>query len=418
MQYQWRAEITASQLDMLFLSNFGRRNPSPVVDLIKEKYDLDFDDALTEPAMQELAALLLMTYKPKWDKLGEVYDIEYDPIHNYLDEWEDESEGSHSRTGLDVGTRNDSNSINFSTSRTRTDNLMETLNRDVDKTGTRTDNLQELETRDLSTESTRTDDLEQETSYGSTSTRTDNLNELETRNLAGSSNRTDNLLETKNYGGTSTRTDNTTQTDSGSSGSKEHQVYAFNSNQYRNADKDIFTGEGSNTRNNTGTVGTVNGGTDTTSDTGTQMTATTDSGTVTTANTGTQAEAKSGSDTVANSGTQTTATDEDGTVTVSNTGTQTTGATEDETTTVANTGTQTTAGQDSTTGTNSRATRDEQSESGTDSRDRSGRHFGNIGNLTSQAQIREEIELWKWNYVNNILDDAKNFLCLETYLNY
>ena len=49
-------------------------------------------------------------------------------------------------------------------------------------------------------------------------------------------------------------------------------------------------------------------------------------------------------------------------------------------------------------------------------RDRSGRHFGNIGNLTSQKQILEEINLWRWNYVNEILNDVKDFCCLPVYL--
>ena len=111
-------------------------------------------------------------------------------------------------------------------------------------------------------------------------------------------------------------------------------------------------------------------------------------------------------------------TDEDGSVETTNTGTQTTDGSGTEDVTVTNTGTQTNLGADVTTGTNSRAGTSSTSDSGTDSVARSGRHFGNIGNLTSQKQLKEEIELWKWNYVETILNDAKDFLCLDTYLNY
>ena len=35
---------------------------------------------------------------------------------------------------------------------------------------------------------------------------------------------------------------------------------------------------------------------------------------------------------------------------------------------------------------------------------------------TFQKQIKEEIELWKWNYVATILSDVKEFCCLPVYL--
>jgi hypothetical protein len=85
---------------------------------------------------------------------------------------------------------------------------------------------------------------------------------------------------------------------------------------------------------------------------------------------------------------------------------------------VTNTGTQTNVGSDATTGTNQRVGSNQTTESGTNEVARSGRHFGNIGNLTSQKQLLEEIELWKWNYVNTVLNDVKDFLCVDTYLNY
>ena len=77
--YTFKANISKEQLDIMFISTYGKRNPSPVVDLIAEKYDVELDETLPATAIAELAQLMLGMYKPKWDKLGEIYDIEYDP---------------------------------------------------------------------------------------------------------------------------------------------------------------------------------------------------------------------------------------------------------------------------------------------------------------------------------------------------
>ena len=161
-------------------------------------------------------------------------------------------------------------------------------------------------------------------------------------------------------------------------------MQGLNSTTYQPADKDIFSGDNSNTRTNTGT----------------------------------QANAKTGTDTIGNSGTQTITGEDNGTVTTTDTGTQKTDGEIAEDITVHNTGTVGNVGADVTTGSNSRVTRDDATSDGSESTSRSGRHFGNIGNLTSQKQLKEEIELWKWNFVNEILEDAKQLLCLEVYLNY
>lgn len=43
------------------------------------------------------------------------------------------------------------------------------------------------------------------------------------------------------------------------------------------------------------------------------------------------------------------------------------------------------------------------------------KHTGNIGNLTTQQLVKQEIELWKWNYVESIVADLKSFLTLPIY---
>lgn len=293
MEYSWKYGITGEYLDMLFKMYYGERNPSPVVDYVAEEngidifFDPDNPDAsqLTEPALKTIADLLLMTYKPKWDKLGEVYDFEYDPIHNYIDEWEDHSKGNEEKSGVSSGNRTDT----FDT-KVKNDN-------------------------------TRTDDLTSSTTYGRSDLRTDNLTQTDTG-----------------------KDDRTTTTNSNDG------VYGFNSTSAVNHDTSSTTetidDDSSNTR----------------------------------VNSGTQTNARTGTDST------------------------------------KNTGTQKNDGEVAKTGTEKRDESESYSDSGSDSRDRNGKHSGNIGNLTSQKQIKEEIDVWQWNYVNTILEDAKKMLALDIYL--
>lgn len=391
--------VDGQVIDRMLWSRIALRSPAPiVVNTHEEEKEL-----LTLGERIELARMMYAYYRPKWEKQKAVVSIEYDPIHNYLDEWSDSSEGEESRQGSRSGTTTDTHNLSVNRTNTRTDNLQEEVS--YGETNTRTDNLSQSRTYDEDV--TQTDDLEKRTDYNVNEQRTDNLTESKTYGKTNT--RTDNLTETKTFGGTSTRTDNTTQADSGASGSREHQVYGFNSTQYQNSEKDIFTGEGSNTRHNTGTVGTVNGGQDVKADTGTQQSV--EGGTDGKTNTGTQVNAKTGYETEGTDGTTTT--EKDGTESVANTGTQTNAKSGSDT--VANTGTQTNQGVQMTTGTVQRSESKTDSESGTSSRDRSGIHTGNIGNLTSQKQIGEEIALWKWIFIEEIMADATTFLTLDVY---
>jgi len=297
MNYTFKAGITKAQLDLLFMGNWRKRNPSQLVDLIWGADDLEdvIDDdgnyiPLTNAQLDTLAAALLSMYKPKWDKLGDVYDIEYDPIHNYLDQWEDESDG--------------------------TEELDKTLNH----------------TGSESVDTDRTDGI----------TRTDNLTTLETLNLADSNTRTDNLSKVtdRDY------------TDTGSNSGSEG-IYGFNSN------ASVPSNTSSGSESSSGTVDETVTNTGTVSDQGTQT------GTRQTQNTGTRGTQEVEGIEVAKSDTSADVTDQD----VST------------------------------------------------HRERSGKHTGNIGNLTSQKMIAEEINLWRWSYMQEILNDAKEMLTLPTYLN-
>lgn len=49
-------------------------------------------------------------------------------------------------------------------------------------------------------------------------------------------------------------------------------------------------------------------------------------------------------------------------------------------------------------------------------RTRESTHEGNIGNLSTQQLLKQEIELWKWNYIQTVLTDVNEFLTIPIYL--
>lgn len=49
-------------------------------------------------------------------------------------------------------------------------------------------------------------------------------------------------------------------------------------------------------------------------------------------------------------------------------------------------------------------------------RTRESTHEGNIGNLTTQQLLKQEIELWKWNYIQTVLTDVNELLTIPIYL--
>lgn len=241
--------VSKSLLDVLFIGNYGYKNPSPFIEAI---HDED-EEQMTSQELLTTASAIYALYSNKWERLKDIQGEEYDPIHNYLDEWHDESAG------------------------------------------------QEANSKTLS------------------STRTDTLNTTETTN----STRTDNLLSTKTINESESTTDS--QADS---------IHGFNSTMAVPTDNSSGSGSKTNT------------------------------GTDTEANTGTQGLSQ----------------------TVADTGTNTRGLSENE------------------------------SFAGSDTRARSGSHSGNIGNITTQKMIKEEIELWRWNFIRQVLDDVAEFCTLPIYL--
>lgn len=108
------SDITADYLDTLLYSKYGNKLTSQLV----EVFASDDLGVLSNDSLNSLSNIILQMYKSKWDRLKRIYSIDYDPIHNYLDEWNDSS----------TGTENNSSNIskNSNISNTRTDDLSET----------------------------------------------------------------------------------------------------------------------------------------------------------------------------------------------------------------------------------------------------------------------------------------------------
>ena len=386
MDYTFRAEISKANLDLQFYANYGKRNPAPLLEVIQETYG----QQMTGTELTTLAGVILEMYKEKWDKLGRVYDIDYDPIHNYLDAWNDSAHETNSLVNQADGSTEVEYGKKVETELDRTDTGLSHTVTEEDNTSTRTDDLVKTETRDLQTNAVRTDDLKENITYGKTEERTDDLE------------------ETVNYGKNMVRTDDLGQTvsektsDEGSTRNSDS-LYAMNSTAPNDSDvaNSNSSSNGELTRNisNTGSQSETSDGSDSKSNTGTQTTS------------------MSGTDSRENTGTRATLTDDEGTITTSDEGTATTVDDKNGKVDVSSTNTRDITTSEESSGKDTTTVGKTVTEDGSSDTDRTGRHFGNIGNLTSQKQILEEINLWKWNYVQEILNDVKEFCTLPVYLN-
>ena len=102
-----------------------------------------------------------------------------------------------------------------------------------------------------------------------------------------------------------------------------------------------------------------------------------------------------------------------GQLTETNTGTQTTlktgteGRTNSGTLTEENTGTQTNAGSNSSSETSGNETTGEKTREYTKT--------GNIGNISTQKLLNEELDLWKYNFIYEMMHDVAKFVTLPIY---
>lgn len=430
-------DVDGGTIDRMFWSRVALRTPSPIV---VNSHDEDEGVRLTYTERVEIARMMYAYYKVKWEKQKAVVAIEYDPIHNYLDEWSDTSTGALSKTGSTSASRTDTPNVLVTKSNTRTDNLVETET--LNTTQGRTDNITKTttfgktQTTTHDTTDTHRYDIDETEGYDNYKEES-NFNSYSELEFTGREKETQfgktettsypngGLKEIKDYGKSTRRDDHLTESDSGDNGTKEEQIYAFNSISYQPSNKEIHNNWDANQKDNTGYQTHTDSGQDVTTKAGSTLVElggdnteiergkekTSKGGKDWLTKTGEIERSKDGSETIEKDGTVGVA--DGGTESVADTGTQT--VTNTGTDSVANTGTQTNQGTEATTGTNQRVESGSETVTGSDSRDRSGVHSGNIGNLTSQQQIGEEIALWKWNFIEEIMADATDFLTLQVY---
>lgn len=180
-------EVDSSQLDILFLSNWGLRTPAPIVHVI---HDNSVQLPLSSEELETLAGIINGMFRDKWDKLMNVAMMDYDPIHNYSDQLTENIEYGEEVDRTKSGSNSNSN--------TRTDNLSESV----------TDARQVTETRNLTSSGTGSVDngiygFNSSSSVGDTDRDTTNSN-------------TESGTVTTAHGGNMTTTNTGTQANSGS----------------------------------------------------------------------------------------------------------------------------------------------------------------------------------------------------------
>lgn len=428
-------DFDSNELDLLLLSKCGERLPAPLLDIIQGPPDDPCVERpqFTDSQLEQLGQLILRTYKFKWDRLGGLHAKDYDILKNYLDEYEE------------VLQDDDSSSVSKSSNRAErgfeTSQLASSTGSSITQ---QTENTNE-------TESTRRDNFSSDFSRASTdsTTRTDNLSEAKTETEDTDVTRTDNLTESVNTidDTTVTRTDNLV--DSGTHSNTDSQSHQ-GGNYTEEVTRELTSTGGQN--GSTGVYG-YNSSEPVGDSTSEVDTTASENETTTKVISGTKSDSasRSGTDEVSHTGTQSTVTDGEVISTKGNTGTQATVTDTDKSSTKLNTGTQTVAETTSVTdstvnvdnqvntttsgGTSSasnessqRAASSNDTTSGSISqldedsvisralnRARKYTHKGNIGNLTPQQLIRQEIDLWRWNFIEVVLNDVEEFITIPIY---
>lgn len=330
-------QITDSELDVLFIANWGMRSVAPIVYNIHEPDGL----SLTTQELTTLGTIILHMFEHKWDKQSAILSLEYDPIYNYSDTYHESM------------TLNGESNSTLTHDTTDTESSTTTIDRSITDSGSE---------RTLTTDSVNEADGGTESRTGSSSKTIGG--ELTTEKESSS---TTTSSDTKT--GTSTTERNTAGQDN---------KWGFNSEEESvptdaSTTTETTSGETSDTDAASSTIETTESGTETRSDTEQGSTSETIRGGLT--------HTTSGSKESTVFGGLVHTTDEDHAVsgTKSRTGTEGTESTSEQT------------------------------------RLRDFTHVGNIGNLTTQQLITQEIELWRWNFIQEVLNDVKDFLTLPVY---
>lgn len=130
--------ITATELDIMFGVNYGERPISPVLDRLVSNYI-----SITDEELSDVSNLVLSIHRKKWDRYKDIYKLEYDNIHNYLDEYTETVDITETEDGSTTGNVTSTNTDTISTTDVRTDNLTKsgTYTSNSTESGTGTDSV-------------------------------------------------------------------------------------------------------------------------------------------------------------------------------------------------------------------------------------------------------------------------------------
>lgn len=454
-------DFEAIELDVIFMSKYSMRSSAPIIDTVRMIND-DTDNGiyylsdaplncpLTDSQLATLGTLILKMFKPKWDRLKDLNFLEYNLLYTYLDIYNevlrDEKSTSTGRimnnatetaiqsntessTSTSSSTENTSNSEMEST---RDDTFNGTYQRNSVSDNVRTDNLIEHNAARDNEATSISNNLTNGTvtveSYANQ--RVDDLVE----NTA--SQKEDSQLAAKSKANKVTddpqRTDRAVNETSESSTENNNSVYGFDSETPSPTD----TANGT-TGNRGSTVETSiieeHESANIEKEVGSQQLTSNNAASKTNQGTVSDAGEKTTTATVTNTGGNLTALDKSSTSSKVNEGTQSDSEASTLFDVTANTDQQSSS---STINSGSNIDNSNTSESTIDRNDRQNQlskleenstvagalsraketiHKGNLGNIAPQDLIKKEIELWRWNFIQEVFDDVKSFISLAIY---
>lgn len=116
MDYDFKV-MDSSKLDVMLISTYGEKNVAPIVINVLQS------EQVTDDELTALSNILLSMYSKKWDRFIDVYEMEYDAIHNYLDEYTEDSTVDTSTRGTSTLTVTNTGTDAMASTNTRTDEL-------------------------------------------------------------------------------------------------------------------------------------------------------------------------------------------------------------------------------------------------------------------------------------------------------
>lgn len=117
-------QLPKKVLNRMLMALCGKRRIAPIVG--------DVDEDLTDESIEELAEIIVATFKEKWDRQKAIYEIDYDPIYNYKETYSETTTGSQV-DDIDVA-KSKANSLAKTGSDTRTTTYNTTNTETTDQT--------------------------------------------------------------------------------------------------------------------------------------------------------------------------------------------------------------------------------------------------------------------------------------------